>query len=231
MIKKFLIKFFLGLIVIPLFFVVGNSAYAHRSGCHRWHSCPSDSGSYTCGDAGHPCQYPTYPASGGVIYPPSGYYRDYYGGPLKKVPTHATSSSSGIGWECADGYFKKDNVCITHTKNCQDAFGPNVIGVKFSDTESSCSCISGYSASNWVKGGDACVKNTPTPKVGTEAISKVVYIEKGINIRKERGMKGEILATTRMAGAYPYKDESDGWIKIDYNGKIGWVLKSLVIIK
>ena len=38
--------------------------FAHRSGCHRWHSCPSDSGSYTCGDAGHPCQYPTYPASG-----------------------------------------------------------------------------------------------------------------------------------------------------------------------
>jgi hypothetical protein len=26
---------------------------AHRSGCHRWHSCPSDSGSYTCGDLGY----------------------------------------------------------------------------------------------------------------------------------------------------------------------------------
>lgn len=26
---------------------------AHRSGCHRWHSCPSDSGSYDCGDTGH----------------------------------------------------------------------------------------------------------------------------------------------------------------------------------
>lgn len=24
-----------------------------RSGCHRWHSCQSDSGSYTCGDTGH----------------------------------------------------------------------------------------------------------------------------------------------------------------------------------
>jgi hypothetical protein len=29
------------------------SAEAHRSGCHRWHSCPSDSGSYTCGDLGY----------------------------------------------------------------------------------------------------------------------------------------------------------------------------------
>ena len=28
-------------------------AEAHRSGCHRWHSCPSDSGSYVCGDIGY----------------------------------------------------------------------------------------------------------------------------------------------------------------------------------
>jgi hypothetical protein len=26
---------------------------AHRSGCHSWHSCPSDSGTYTCGDKGY----------------------------------------------------------------------------------------------------------------------------------------------------------------------------------
>jgi micrococcal nuclease len=31
---------------------------AHRSGCHRWHSCPSDTGSYTCGDLGHCSQCP-----------------------------------------------------------------------------------------------------------------------------------------------------------------------------
>jgi hypothetical protein len=28
-------------------------ALAHRSGCHRWHSCPSDTGSDVCGDLGH----------------------------------------------------------------------------------------------------------------------------------------------------------------------------------
>ena len=28
-------------------------ALAHRSGCHRWHSCPSDHGTYVCGDLGH----------------------------------------------------------------------------------------------------------------------------------------------------------------------------------
>lgn len=35
-------------------------AEAHRSGCHRWHSCPSDTGSYRCGDLG----YYTYCGSG-----------------------------------------------------------------------------------------------------------------------------------------------------------------------
>jgi hypothetical protein len=86
-------------------------AQAHRSGCHRWHSCPSDSGSYTCGDAGHPCQYPTYPSTGGVIYPPSGYYKDCYDCALKKVPTNAQTETLGIGWTCKKGYFKSGDLC------------------------------------------------------------------------------------------------------------------------
>ena len=36
-----------------LLFMLLGPAYAHRDGCHRWHSCPSDSGSYTCGDLGY----------------------------------------------------------------------------------------------------------------------------------------------------------------------------------
>lgn len=42
-------------LVVGLFllFVFPQVASAHRSGCHRWHSCPSDSGSYTCGDLGY----------------------------------------------------------------------------------------------------------------------------------------------------------------------------------
>ena len=31
---------------------------AHRSDCHRWHSCPSDRGTYTCGDLGYCSQCP-----------------------------------------------------------------------------------------------------------------------------------------------------------------------------
>lgn len=31
------------------------TAFAHRSGCHNLHTCPSDSGTYECGDLGYPC--------------------------------------------------------------------------------------------------------------------------------------------------------------------------------
>ena len=36
---------------------------AHRDGCHRWHTCPSDTGSYECGDLGYACE------SGGAVTP------------------------------------------------------------------------------------------------------------------------------------------------------------------
>jgi hypothetical protein len=32
------------------------TALAHRSGCHGAHSCPSDTGSYVCGDKGNSSQ-------------------------------------------------------------------------------------------------------------------------------------------------------------------------------
>jgi len=43
------------IIILSIVFVVAapDSAFAHKSGCHRWHSCPSDSGSYVCGDLGY----------------------------------------------------------------------------------------------------------------------------------------------------------------------------------
>lgn len=45
-------RLFIWVAVSTLFLSVGQ-AYAHRDGCHRWHSCPSDSGSYVCGDLGY----------------------------------------------------------------------------------------------------------------------------------------------------------------------------------
>lgn len=45
--------------VLSIIVAVGSLAEAHRSGCHRWHSCPSDSGSYVCGDLGYNTYCPT----------------------------------------------------------------------------------------------------------------------------------------------------------------------------
>lgn len=38
-------------------------SYAHQNGCHRWHSCPSDTGSYVCGDLGYDTYCPKSTAS------------------------------------------------------------------------------------------------------------------------------------------------------------------------
>ena len=43
-------------VVLAGFLALPDAGQAHRSGCHRWHSCPSDRGTYTCGDTGH-CNY------------------------------------------------------------------------------------------------------------------------------------------------------------------------------
>ena len=46
------------MIVLLSLAVWGTAGEAHRFGCHRWHSCPSDRGTYVCGDLGHCSQCP-----------------------------------------------------------------------------------------------------------------------------------------------------------------------------
>ena len=41
------------MLFVPL---LSSDSFAHQSGCHRWHSCPSHTGSYECGDTGHDSQ-------------------------------------------------------------------------------------------------------------------------------------------------------------------------------
>jgi endonuclease YncB( thermonuclease family) len=68
---------------------MNQESFAHRSGCHRWHSCPSDSGSYTCGDLG----YDTYCPKSVE--------------PKKEVKKQTTSSSTTKSAEC-----KGTKLCI-----------------------------------------------------------------------------------------------------------------------
>lgn len=83
-----LIVLVLAMLVVPFGFSV--SASAHRSGCHRWHSCPSDSGSYVCGDLGYTsgCGTQTYT-------PPATTYTptvQAYTPPATHVPTITTNN-------------------------------------------------------------------------------------------------------------------------------------------
>jgi len=49
----------MGTVLISQSLTINNSeVFAHRSGCHAAHSCPSDTGSYVCGDTGHYSQCP-----------------------------------------------------------------------------------------------------------------------------------------------------------------------------
>jgi hypothetical protein len=46
------VSLLLVLILLP------SPTFAHRDSCHRWHSCPSDTGSYVCGDLGYDSECP-----------------------------------------------------------------------------------------------------------------------------------------------------------------------------
>lgn len=50
----------IALILVGLLVLIPITVHAHQSGCHRWHSCPSDTGSYVCGDLGYTSQCPSY---------------------------------------------------------------------------------------------------------------------------------------------------------------------------
>ena len=52
--KKYLVLVAISVLTVSLLLLgINQDSFAHRSGCHRWHSCPSDSGSYECGDLGY----------------------------------------------------------------------------------------------------------------------------------------------------------------------------------
>jgi hypothetical protein len=123
-----------------VFLLVGTPfvADAHRSGCHRWHSCPSDTGSYVCGDTGYTSGCPT-----------STYTQTTKVAPPKNRP--ANSYVLGSSWYCNDGYKKVGNTC-EKVKNPANSYvlGPNWY------------CNDGYK-----KVGSACekVKNPPNSYV------------------------------------------------------------------
>ncbi|MDE1763981.1 MAG: hypothetical protein KGH88_07020 [Thaumarchaeota archaeon] len=56
--RYFIVGIAILMVALGIFSIATPDAFAHRSGCHRWHSCPSDTGSYVCGDTGYCSQCP-----------------------------------------------------------------------------------------------------------------------------------------------------------------------------
>ncbi|MGI0009775.1 MAG: hypothetical protein ACREAE_00050, partial [Nitrosopumilaceae archaeon] len=57
--KKYLVLAAIVVLATSLLLLgINQESDAHRSGCHKWHSCPSDTGSYTCGDLGYDSECP-----------------------------------------------------------------------------------------------------------------------------------------------------------------------------
>lgn len=79
-----------------------NPLLAHRSGCHRYHSCPSDTGSYVCGDLGNYSQCPK--------KPPSSSSKSSHDSTKLK---HKKTQDKAKAKDCLKGYHKSSSkVCI-----------------------------------------------------------------------------------------------------------------------
>lgn len=74
--------------ILSLGFFSTASVSAHQSGCHRWHSCPSDSGSYTCCDTGY------YSGCGGSITTYTAPVVDYLSLGRSRGDTHAVTKGA-----------------------------------------------------------------------------------------------------------------------------------------
>jgi hypothetical protein len=97
---------------VPL---LSNDSYAHRSGCHRWHSCPSDSGSYGCGDLGYECKYSSTPSNSSSST--SGIEKEFGGSNILNDPNPPSGATSNPIGETLN----EANKLITAASNATNA--------------------------------------------------------------------------------------------------------------
>lgn len=114
---------------------------------------------------------------------------------------------------CSDSYILIGGVCITHTKNCENSFGPNVTGVKGDSDNSSCTCNAGY---QWDSNKTKCEKIPEQEVLGVKINNSNEFVEeeKG-KISKIDGalsnrLKGRILLQVENKGEAWYVSPKDG---------------------
>lgn len=134
---KILLLASLLLLVMPFF------VFAHQSGCHRWHSCPSDTGSYVCGDLGYACQYGTDSYSSGSSDYTSNSYSSFGSSytSTPDCPLFSTYDSLSENCKCNYGYVVSNGLCTNGNTVCHDKHGYNS---SYSGLSKSCECDYGY---------------------------------------------------------------------------------------
>jgi hypothetical protein len=77
-------------------FVSTSSAEAHRDGCHAAHSCPSDTGSYVCGDLGNSSECGDTPKTDAAPAPTSAPIKQYVAPIATKAPLRQPTSTPTV---------------------------------------------------------------------------------------------------------------------------------------
>jgi hypothetical protein len=90
-----------------------NPASAHRSGCHRYHSCPSDTGSYVCGDLGYDSQCPKKNTSSSK----------------DNIKSKQTTKEKVKAKDCLNGYHKSSGKCVPNKIKASEIKSSNVVGI------------------------------------------------------------------------------------------------------
>jgi endonuclease YncB( thermonuclease family) len=90
-----------------------NPVSAHRSGCHRYHSCPSDTGSYVCGDLGYDSQCP----------------KKHTSSSKDNIKSKQTTKEKVKTKDCLKGYHKSSKTCVPDKIKVNKIKSSNSIGI------------------------------------------------------------------------------------------------------
>lgn len=99
---------------------------------------------------------------------------------------------------CNNDFVLKNNICITHTEDCQQLYGENVYGDMGTSNNSTCYCNNGY---GWNNDKTACIKNEAV--LGVKIISTIEKEKKlleKVDNNLSNKLKGKILLQVESTG-------------------------------
>ncbi len=169
---------------------------------------------------------------------------------------HASYNALKESCQCKTGYVIETNIlgqqkCIDGNQYCQNKYNNHS---KYDSDAKACNCEPGYSFKN-----DLCIEDTrennnlpqfslppslPEPSspvnqnknvLGANSAKipdkKFVSPKTNVNVRQANNSRSKILGVAKKGVSYEFILEKNGWIKIKFNGKEGWVSKTYAVIK